>query len=98
MRALFLLAVLLRLLAWRRYRDAVKSTALETPGRILVWLGTVVPLAMAWLAPLAGLAALAAGWWFKFALLTRASFNQGYSLPRLPVRGPSQEVPWPPSA
>ena len=35
----------------------------------------------------AGGAALAAGAWLKFALVTRASFNQGFSLPHLPVRG-----------
>lgn len=40
-----------------------------------------VPLA------LAGLAAIAAGWLFKFTLVTRAAFNQGFALPRLPVRG-----------
>ena len=36
---------------------------------------------------LAGLAALAAGWRLKFALVTRAAYNQGFSLPQLPVRG-----------
>ncbi len=39
------------------------------------------------LAALAGLAALGAGWLVKFTLVTRASFNQGFSLPVLPVRG-----------
>lgn len=39
------------------------------------------------LAALAGLAALGAGWSLKFVLVTRASFNQGFSLPVLPVRG-----------
>jgi len=38
-------------------------------------------------AVLAGVAALAAGWRFKFVLVVRASFNQGYALPRIPVRG-----------
>jgi phenylacetyl-CoA:acceptor oxidoreductase subunit 2 len=38
-------------------------------------------------APLAGIAALAAGWRFKFVLMVRASFNQGFALPRIPVRG-----------
>ena len=57
-------------------------------------LGTAAPLALAlaayWFAEaalLAGLAAIASGWWLKFALVTRAAFNQGFALPRLPVRG-----------
>ena len=67
-------------------------------GRILVQLGTVVPLVLA-LAGLAfpefastamifaGLAAIGAGWYLKFVLVTRAAFNQGFALPKLPVRG-----------
>ena len=31
--------------------------------------------------------AVAAGGWFKFTLITRAGFNQGFALARLPVRG-----------
>jgi phenylacetyl-CoA:acceptor oxidoreductase subunit 2 len=88
------LAVILRALAWTRYAAAVKSPALETPGKALLQIGTVGALALALagallpaLAPLAGAAALATGLWLKFALVTRASLNQGFSLPRLPVRG-----------
>ena len=88
------LAVILRALAWTRYAAAVKSPALETPGRALLQIGTVGALALVLaaallpaLAPLAGLAALAPGLWLKFALVTRASFNQGFALPRTPVRG-----------
>jgi phenylacetyl-CoA:acceptor oxidoreductase 26-kDa subunit len=33
------------------------------------------------------LAVLASGWLFKFVLITRAAYNQGFALPRLPVRG-----------
>lgn len=84
----FVIAVLARALAWHRYRAAVKSPALEPAGKALVWIGTVLPLALVLLvAPPAGLLALAAGWWLKLALVTRASFNQGFSLPHLPVRG-----------
>jgi phenylacetyl-CoA:acceptor oxidoreductase subunit 2 len=43
-------------------------------------LGTALP-------PLAGALALAAGWWFKFTLITRAAFNQGFAIAQLPVRG-----------
>lgn len=71
---------------------------LDVAGRGLMQLGTVVPLALlaAGLAfeqvaqagaALAGLAALATGWRFKFVLVTRAAFNQGFALPHLPVRG-----------
>ena len=83
----FAIAVAARLLAWHRYRNAVASPALEAPGKALLWLGTLVPLLLMFVTPLAGLAALAAGWWLKLSLVTRASFNQGFSLPHLPVRG-----------
>ena len=72
--------------------------ALEPAGRQLYQLGAIVPLALlltggaidafaTGAAVLAGLAALAAGWRFKFVLVVRASFNQGFALPRVPVRG-----------
>jgi len=72
--------------------------ALESAGKQLYQLGAIAPLALllaggAWeqlaavTAPLAGLLALGAGWRFKFVLVVRASFNQGFSLPRVPVRG-----------
>ena len=85
--AFFALAVAARFVAWRRYRAAVPSKALEPAGKALVWVGTVAALALLLMPPLAGLAALAAGAWLKLALITRASFNQGFSLPHLPVRG-----------
>ncbi len=39
------------------------------------------------LAGAAGLLAVAGGWLLKYTMIVRASFNQGYALPRLPVRG-----------
>jgi phenylacetyl-CoA:acceptor oxidoreductase subunit 2 len=36
---------------------------------------------------LAGALALAGGCWFKFTLITRGGFNQGFAIVRLPVRG-----------
>jgi phenylacetyl-CoA:acceptor oxidoreductase 26-kDa subunit len=71
---------------------------LEPAGKQLYQLGAIVPLALLLTggaidafapgaAVLAGVAALAAGWRFKFVLVVRASFNQGFSLPRVPVRG-----------
>jgi phenylacetyl-CoA:acceptor oxidoreductase subunit 2 len=96
--ALLGLAVVARSLAWSRYRSALRQpgakSALEPAGTLLLWLGTAAPLALllaSLVAPqaaaLAGLAALAAGWRLKFVLVARASFNQGFALPRLPVRG-----------
>jgi len=73
-------------------------SALDGAGRVLVGFGTLAPLALlvggmllpdaiGVAAPLAGLAALATGWAFKIALVTRAAFNQGFALPQLPARG-----------
>jgi len=72
--------------------------ALERSGKILIQFGTIAPLALLLLglfAPdvsriallLGGVAALATGWQFKFVLITRAAYNQGFALPHLPVRG-----------
>jgi phenylacetyl-CoA:acceptor oxidoreductase subunit 2 len=36
---------------------------------------------------IAGLLALATGWYLKFVLVTRAAYNQGFALPQLPTRG-----------
>jgi phenylacetyl-CoA:acceptor oxidoreductase subunit 2 len=71
---------------------------LDPAGKILIQFGTIAPLALLLLgliagdvarnaALLAGVAALAAGWQFKFVLITRAAYNQGFALPHLPVRG-----------
>jgi len=96
--ALFAIAVIARAIAWSRYRGALRharsQAALEPAGKAMVQLGTVAPLALlvaSALLPeaamLAGIAAIAAGWRFKFVLVARASFNQGFALPQLPVRG-----------
>lgn len=88
------LAVVARAVAWRYYRAAVKSEALGPAGDWLLWLGTAAALGAALAAyffpvaaPLAGVAAFVPGWRLKLAIVTRAAFNQGFSLPRLPVRG-----------
>jgi phenylacetyl-CoA:acceptor oxidoreductase subunit 2 len=90
----FALALVLRAVAWTRYAAAVKCAALAAPGKALLQLGTVAALALAfagyWIpaaAPLGGAAAIATGLWLKFSLVTRASINQGFALPRMPVRG-----------
>lgn len=77
---LLVAALIARLVAWLRHPLA--------PNKSLAWWSTAAALVLLpFSPPLAGLAALAAGWWLKLALVTRASFNQGYSLPHLPVRG-----------
>jgi phenylacetyl-CoA:acceptor oxidoreductase subunit 2 len=88
------LAVIARALALARYRRAVPVAALAPAARLLAWIGTVVALGLLVaaavapaVAPLAGIAALAAGWQLKFTLVTRAAFNQGFAIPRPPVRG-----------
>jgi phenylacetyl-CoA:acceptor oxidoreductase subunit 2 len=90
----FGLAVILRTFAWVRYDAAVKSAALYAPGRAFTQVGTAAGLLLAllayWMPDLAlpaGIVALATGLWLKFALVTRASLNQGFDLPQLPVRG-----------
>jgi len=88
LQAAFAIAVAARYVAWRRYRAAAPSAALEAPGKALVWVGTVAALALLpFMLPLAGVAALVTGGWLKLALVTRASINQGFALPHLPVRG-----------
>lgn len=49
--------------------------------------GAAAPLATALLAAAAGLIAFAGGQWFKLTLITRAAFNQGFTIPHRPVRG-----------
>jgi phenylacetyl-CoA:acceptor oxidoreductase subunit 2 len=96
--SLFAAAVIARAVAWSGYRAALKQpgskAALESVGRALIQIGTIAPLALvlgAYFLPqaaaLAGIAALATGWWLKFVLVTRAALNQGFALPQLPVRG-----------
>jgi len=54
---------------------------------VAVWLLPLPPALMSVLQALTGLLAVAAGAFFKFMLVTRAAFNQGFALPHLPVRG-----------
>lgn len=81
-------------------KSAVRAAlaALDRAGKVLIQFGTIAPLALLLLGlfsaeaarialPLAGIAALATGWQFKFVLITRAAYNQGFALPHLPVRG-----------
>ncbi|MCP5037164.1 MAG: 4Fe-4S dicluster domain-containing protein [Rhodobacteraceae bacterium] len=42
---------------------------------------------------LAGLGALLSGWIFKFTLITRAAYNQGYAINKMPARGAGKSTP-----
>lgn len=88
--------------AWRRRlaasADRRALAALDGAGLWLQWIGGAAPVALTLLAvagmpggtvllAVAGLCAAGAGALFKFTLITRAAFNQGFRLERLPVRG-----------
>lgn len=89
--------------AWRgRLRTAARALAEVDRAGLVFKAATLLPLAAAVIvvgAPLgdaasqvvqalAGTLAAAGGAWFKFTLVTRAAYNQGFlPLPRLPVRG-----------
>jgi phenylacetyl-CoA:acceptor oxidoreductase subunit 2 len=74
--------------------------ALNVAGPVLMLAGTALPLVLMAVAvssvlpratpallAIAGLSAAAAGAWVKVTLVTRAGFNQGFALAKLPVRG-----------
>ena len=50
-------------------------------------LALLQPSLAQWLTGLAGLIAVAGGWLFKYTLIVRAGYNQGYALAQVPVRG-----------
>jgi Fe-S-cluster-containing dehydrogenase component/DMSO reductase anchor subunit len=53
----------------------------------LAVVAAITPFAQHTTLAVAGLGAVVAGWLFKFALITKASFTQGYALNRMPARG-----------
>jgi phenylacetyl-CoA:acceptor oxidoreductase 26-kDa subunit len=77
------------------------NAALDRAGRVLQVAGTLVPLVLIaaialgavsgaeilTVAAIAGLGAVIAGAYAKYAIVTRAGFNQGFALAHLPVRG-----------
>jgi phenylacetyl-CoA:acceptor oxidoreductase subunit 2 len=80
-------------------RDGAPAGALRTLGAIdrrFVWVGNALAVVLAVagvgaglpvLAAAGGAVAAAAGAWFKYTLVCRAGFTQGFVLPKLPVRG-----------
>ncbi len=103
--ALFAALMIVRFAVWLAYRRRLDNAvapearaALDAAGRVLVFAGTLAPLALAGgaafagdyallLAGLAGLFAALAGANLKLDIVTRAGFNQGFALARMPVRG-----------
>jgi len=100
--AIVLMARLALWHAWRRnVRTAPRASAAIDAAGTVFKLATLLPLAAALVAlasplsdgparalqALAGALALGGGLWFKYTLVTRAGFNQGFALPHLPVRG-----------
>jgi phenylacetyl-CoA:acceptor oxidoreductase subunit 2 len=102
-----LLAV--RFFAWRRYLAAQRLSAPQgalaafaaIEGRF-VSIGHLAPAVLAVAATTAGLPVLAAvagllvvgaGAWFKYTLICRAAYSQGFALPRMPSRGRGEPGP-----
>lgn len=77
--------------ALRAVDDAGRLLRLGSLGALAVvvvlLLAPLPPIAAAPLQLAAALAALAGGLWFKFTLITRAAFTQGFTIPHRPVRG-----------
>lgn len=99
---IFAALVVLRFVLWRAWRTAVSGRVaikarrqIDAAGQVLLYLGTVLPLAGVALGllhvpgvlGLGGLAAGVAGAWFKYMLITRIGFNQGFALLHAPIRG-----------
>jgi phenylacetyl-CoA:acceptor oxidoreductase subunit 2 len=78
------------------------SKALNAVDVRFVWLGHALPAVLGvaaglgglpLLAALAGVLAAATGGWFKYTLVRRAAFTQGFALPRTPSRGEGKPGP-----
>jgi len=100
--------VILRFVLWQIYRRALGArgaprAALEVLDQlplgfagfgqaiilVLISASLLTPVALG----LAGLLALLSGWGFKYALITKAAFNQGYAIERMPARGAGNSAP-----
>lgn len=66
----------------------VQAATLLPLAAAVVALGAPLPAVAAWALQIAaGALAFAGGQWFKYTLVTQTGLNQGFSIPRLPVRG-----------
>jgi phenylacetyl-CoA:acceptor oxidoreductase subunit 1 len=97
-----------RYLAWWRYRKALGKAGAPTetfkkldagylnltaPSQALVFGIVVISLFVPALLGVGGLLALLTGWKFKYTLITRAAYNQGYEIVRMPSRGAGKSSP-----
>lgn len=100
--------VLIRYLTWYNYRKSLGQTGAPTKtfgaldGGLLnlsfrTSLVVLIIVAAAFIVPLflipGGLLALLTGWGFKFTLITKAAYNQGYAIEQMPVRGAGDSAP-----
>ena len=101
--ALLLLRFIIGARWYRRLAGQLRPPALQAIGRaghgynggsllplalvLIVMIAPLPPPLLPWLQAAAGAVAAAGGALFKLMLVTRAGFNQGFALPRLPVRG-----------
>lgn len=86
-------------------RDGAPAGAiaeLRAIDRALIWTGSAVPIALVLIAAaiaqpvlvvLAGAIVVFTGAWLKYTLICRASFIQGFALPKVPVRGAGTTAP-----
>ena len=75
--------------------DAPRSGLTIAPQAVvagLAVLAVLAPIGAAPLLALAGLGAAVTGWAFKYTLITRAAYNQGYAVTRMPARGAGQSA------
>jgi phenylacetyl-CoA:acceptor oxidoreductase subunit 2 len=91
----------------RQHAAPAALHAVDANAPVLLWAGLAAPLGLVAIATvsstmpglasallaLAGLLATAAGWSFKYTLVTRTAYQHGYSLPRMPVRGVPRTAP-----
>ncbi len=107
--ALVLLAFVgLRYFAWRSYRHGLGKdgaptktlTVLDNDNlSVTAWsqIATALAIGLSVLFPplliIGGLLALVTGWRFKYSLITRAAYNQGYAVTHMPARGAGKSSP-----
>ena len=103
-----LILVLIRYFAWYSYRKRLGQSGAPTKAFSALDSGLLNLSLKPQLAVLAfaaagfvfpallvpgGLLAVVSGWVFKFTLITKAAFNQGYAIEQMPVRGAGNSAP-----
>ncbi len=103
-----LLMVLIRYLSWFNYRKSLGRAGAPTKTFVALDAGllnlsfktqllTMMIVTTSFVLPAmlvpGGLLALVTGWSFKFTLITKAAYNQGYAIEQMPVRGAGDSAP-----